>query len=389
MAGNLPKMAVSQNQYTDICDTVRKICEDFPGEYWRGQEDLPLGEGYPEDFIKALEEAGIMAAGVPEKFDGVGLPLSALAEIVTTIHESGCNGSAFVAQSYLTAILLEHASEAQKSELLPKLATGELRFQCLAISENGTGDDIEQMSTFASKTDHGFSISGSKSRAPFAVISDYVLVLARSDASTGTTLFIIDKSAAKEPYFKAEPFEEMNNDFASTIVFNDLTVSAQSAIGTFGSGVDILEGTADFLRILNAAAAIGDGRFFSRRGVAYANERVVFGNLIGKYQGIQFPLAKAQVEIEAASLSLRKAVTLHDNGADASVAAMVARHLSIEAAWAMADAAFTTHGGFAFAREYDIERKWRDVRASRLSATPFKTDLLWVGETALGLPRSY
>lgn len=389
MTRNLPKMAVSQTQHADICDTVRKICEDYPGEYWRGLEDLSVGEGYPEGFIKALEDNGIMAAYIPEEFDGVSLPLSAIVEIVTTIHESGCNGSAFVAQTFLTALLLEHGSDTQKAEMLPRLAAGDVRFQSLAITERDAGDDIEQMITSALKTHDGFSISGRKSRAQFATASDYAVVLSRNEASAETSLFLIDKLQADDPRLKIEPYVEMNNDCAATIVFDEFPVSSDAAIGGIGYGAYILESMSGFLRILNAAAAIGDGRFFSRRGVAYANERVVFGNLIGKYQGVQFPLAKAQIEIEAACISMRKAATLHDNGSDASVAAMVARHLAIEAAWAMADAAFTTHGGFAFAREYDIERKWRDVRAYRLTATPFKTDLSWIGETALGLPRSY
>lgn len=389
MSGDQQLMAITTDAYADVCDTVRKICEDFPPTYWRGLEDKPTGEGYPEEFVAALEQAGIMAAMVPEEFGGVGLPLTAVAAIATTINEAGCNAAAFVAQSHLTAMIARLAGDDVKKDILGGIADGKVRLQTLAVSEAGVGDDLSQMTTTVRRTDSTLILSGRKSRACHAATSGYLVVLARSDAAEGTALVLVDTAAAASGKLVIQPFEEMNNDGGATVYFDELPLGAEHVLGEFGDGAKHLEDLAVVHRVLVAAAAIGDGRFFSRRGVAYANERVVFGNLIGKYQGIQFPLAKAQIEIEAGNIQMLKAAALFEQGADAAGASMVAKHLAVEAAWAMADAAFTTHGGFAFAREYDIERKWRDVRAARIAATPFKNELSRIGETMLGLPRSY
>ena len=389
MSDDQQLMAIRTDAYADVCDTVSKICSGFPAAYWRGLEDRPKGEGYPEEFVAALEHAGIMAAMVPEEFGGVGLPLTAVAAIAATINATGCNGAVFVAQAHLIAIIASLAGDSTKKEILGKIANGKARLQTLAVSETGAGDDISQMTTTVRRTDTGLVLSGRKSRACNASVSSHIVVLARSDTAEGTALIVVDTAVAPSGKLVIEPFEEMNNDGGAAIQFDELPLGTGHLLGQFGDGAKHLEELAVVHSILVAAAAIGDGRFFSRRGVAYANERVVFGNLIGKYQGIQFPLAKAQIELEAGNVQMLKAATLYDQGADASGASMVAKHLAVEAAWAMADAAFTTHGGFAFAREYDIERKWRDVRAARVAATSFKNELSRIAENMLGLPRSY
>lgn len=388
MSDTLPMMPVSANDYADICDTVRKICAGFPGEYWRGLDDLPAGSGYPEHFVQALGESGIMAAAVPEEFGGVGLPLTALAAITATINESGCNSATFVAQAHMTELVSRYGNQAQKSEILPKLAANEVRLQTLAALDEGERNEAEGFALVGVQEPSGVRLTGQKSRTCFASKSDYIVVLAHRENSSGSDLLLIEPARIKQGEMEISPYEEMNNDCSAVLSFDRLTLGNDAVIGETGNGSEHLEDISAFRQVLDAAAAIGDGRFFSRRGVTYANERVVFGNLIGKYQGIQFPLAKAQVEIEAADVSMRKAAILYDNRSDATGAALVARHLAIEAAWAMADAAFTTFGGFAFAREYDIERKWRDVRASRVSAVSFRTDLLRLAETELKLPRS-
>lgn len=388
MSETLPMMPVSAGDYADICDTVRKICEGFPGAYWRELDDLPAGSGYPERFVVALGEAGIMSAAVPEEFGGVGLPLAALAAITSTINELGCNSATFVAQAHLIELISRYGNEAQKSNILPKLAANEVRLQALATLDEGARNDTEGFTSVATEGSASFRLSGKRSRVRFAINSDYIVVLAHCGETAGSDLLLIEPARFKQVEIEISSFEEMNNDCAAVLSFNQLTVGADAVIGEAGNGAKHLDDISAYQRVLDAAAAIGDGRFFSHRGVAYANERVVFGNLIGKYQGIQFPLAKAQVEIEAADVSMRKAAILYDNEADATGAALVARHLAIESGWAMADAAFTTFGGFAFAREYDIERKWRDVRASRVSAVSFKTDLIRLAEIELGLPRS-
>lgn len=389
-------MAVAADDFSDICDTVRKICEGFPGAYWRGLEDQQIDRRYPGDFVNALGEAGFLGTFVPEAFSGVELPIEAAAAIVQTIHESGCNGAACVAQMHLTDLLVRHGTEKQKQTYLPLIAEGKLRLQSLALTEPGVADDPAVMTTVAEITADGYSLSGAKTRVRYAGNTDLMVVLAKTtapaeehDPEDGMSLFLVDLEEAAGNGLEVSLTEEMNNDNAASVSFRELPLPQTALIGAAGRGSAHLYEAATAARILSAAAAIGDGRFFTRRGSDYAKERVVFGNPIGKYQGIQFPLAKAHIELEAATMAMRTAATLHDAGMDAAGAACVAKHLAVEAAWASADAAFTTHGGFAFAREYDIERKWRDVRAMRAAPTPFKTELAEIGEGPLGLPRSF
>ncbi|MAO56267.1 MAG: acyl-CoA dehydrogenase [Rhodospirillaceae bacterium] len=378
------RIEIGADAYTDICDTVEKICREFPAEYWRELEDRPLGDRYPASFVAALGGAGIMAALVPEAYDGAGLPLEAAAAIIETIHATGCNAALPIQQFRLTALLAGADNEPLKRAILPRLADGSLTLQAFAH------DEADDAGCVAVPSGDAVALSGTKTRVLAPVESGAMIVSAReNDTDEKPTALYLVEAGSDSAGLVPTPYGEMTNTCVADVRFDKVAILASNRIAPADTGGALIVAADVVLRILEAAAAIGDGRFFSRRGAAYAKERVVFGNPIGKYQGIQFPLAKAHIEVEAAFIGLRRAMALYDAGLDAGVAASVAHYLAMEAAWNMADAAFTTHGGFAFAREYDIERKWRDVRAMKLAAVPYKGDLTEIGESALGLPRSY
>lgn len=381
------RIEIGADTYADICDTVQRICGDFPAEYWRGLEDRPVGGRYPTDFINSIGDAGIMAALVPEDHGGAGLPIEAAAAIIETVHAAGCNAALMIQQFRLTAMVAASGNEDLKGAILPKLADGSLTMQAFCYDD---ADDAAAARRTVAVSGGNAQLSGVGTGVPAAADSGVMIVSAsgRNDDVSKLALYVIEAPGSTDG-ISIRPYGEMTNNCAADVTFDEVGIPATKELANADGGAALIEKGDVVFRILEAAAAIGDGRFFSWRGAAYANERVVFGNPIGKYQGIQFPLAKAHIEVEAASVSLRRAVALYDAGADADVAASVAHYLATEAAWNMADAAFTTHGGFAFAREYDIERKWRDVRAAKLSPVPYKGDLTNIGEVALGLPRSF
>jgi len=389
------KVAMDADDYPDIRDTVRRICEEFPASYWRDLEDQPIDRRYPEEFVRILGEAGFLGPCVAETYGGVGLPMRVAAVIVETLHESGCNAAKCVAQIHLTELLARRGSEVQKQTYLPRIAEGEVRLQALAVSEPGIDTDFAAMTTSAEKRDGGYVITGRKNWVYAAASSNLMVLAARTtpveeveEPADGVSLFMINLDEAKGRGLEIELTETMNNDNGAEVVLSQCNVAGDCLIGEEGRAHAYLDDASGAECLLIAAAACGDAKFFVRRATDYANERVVFGSPIGKYQGIQFPLAKALVEAQGAELVLRKAIALYDAGRDANGAAHVARHLAVDSAWAMADAAFTTHGGFAFAREYDIERKWRDVRAARNVPIPTSMGLDHIGERVLGLPRS-
>lgn len=345
----------------DISNTIAAICEGFPGGYWRALEDAPLAERYPEAFVAEFEKAGFMAAGISEDHDGIGLPMSSLARIVETIHANGCNGDTVAEQFALTEFLQRHAGEAVRADLLPRLAAGEIRFQSLAIWEEQSGREESRIAMQAEKVDGGYSLSGQKRWVRFADHSDYALVVAR--AAGEPALFLVDLVADRER-ITITPTAAMNNYGGAEVAFDGVFVPEGRRVGDQAALADL-----DAIgAILAAAAAAGCSRFFSRKGVQYANERIVFGSPIGKYQGIQFPLAQCYMESQGAHLLLQVALARYEARLDYRIDAISARHLAVQAAWDSADAAFTTHGGFAFAREYDVERKWREVRFMRNEA---------------------
>lgn len=362
-----------QDGDSEIFRTLESICEEFPSKYWRDLEDAPLTERYPAAFVTALEQAGFLSAGIPEEYDGIGLPMSALARIIETVHAAGCNGDTLAEQFALSQLLLRHGNEAMRSAILPRVAEG-AKLQSLAIWEPASGQDTKKIQTSATRSGNGFVLNGAKRWVRFADTSDLMLVVARTgDSPDKLSLFLVDLTADRARLSIA-PIEAMNNYGGTEVTFENFAVPADSLVGELDGGLVCLKELEAISGILAAAAASGCSRFFTRKGVTYANERVVFGNPIGKYQGIQFPLAQSYMESEGAKLLLDLAVALYEAGRECHSEALIARHTAAQAAWNTADAAFTTHGGFAFAREYDVERKWREIR-------------LMVNETANALPR--
>jgi len=379
--------------YPDIRDAVRKICEGYPAAYWRKLEDE---NAYPTEFVRALTESGFLGALIPEEYGGAGLPLRAAAVILETIHSAGCSAGACHAQMYIMGTLLRHGSQAQKEYYLPKIASGELRLQAFGVTEPTTGTDTTQLKTRAVKDGDSYVVNGQKVWTSRALHSDLMLLLARTTSADqvkrkadGISVFLIDIRASLGKGMEIRPLEAMINHNTTEVFFSDLRIPASSLIGEEGRGFRYILDGMNAERVLIAAEAIGDARFFTRRAVEYANERVVFGRPIGMNQGIQFPIARAYAETEAADLMNRKAAALFAAGLDCGEAANTAKMLASEAVWHAADTCFQTFGGFAFAREYDVERKWRDCRL--FQTAPISTNLIlsYLAEHVLGLPRSY
>ncbi len=384
------------DDYPEIREAVAKICEGFPGEYWRDLEEQPVEGSYPTAFVTALTESGFLGALIPEEFGGAGLPIRAGAVILETIHASGCSAGACHAQMYTMGTVLRHGSPEQKQEYLPKIASGELRLQAFGVTEPTTGSDTTQLKTRAVRDGDSYVINGQKVWTSRALHSDLMLLLARTTPanetkrrSDGLSTFLIDMRAARDNGMEIRPLEAMINHNTTEIFFDNLRIPASSLIGEEGKGFRYILDGMNAERILIAAEAIGDGRYFTRKAVEYANDRVVFGRPIGQNQGVQFPIAKAHADLEAADLMNRKAAALFMAQRDAGAAANMAKHLAAEAAWACAEACFTTYGGFAYAREYDIERKWRECRLFRTA--PISTNMIlgYIGQHVLGMPRTY
>jgi len=382
--------------YAEIRDAVRRLCEDFPSEYWRDLEKQPPSGSYPTDFIRALTEAGFLAALIPEEYGGSGLPLRAAAVILETIHATPCSAAAAHAQMYTMGTVLRHGSEEQKREYLPKIASGELRLQAFGVTEPSTGSDTTQLKTRAERTNSGYRINGQKIWTSRAAHSDLMLLLARTTPASevarrteGISAFLIDLREAKGKGCEIHPIEAMINHNTTQVFFDDLEVPASALIGEEGKGFRYILDGMNAERCLIAAEAIGTGRYFIERAVAYANERVVFGRQIGQNQGVQFPIARAHAHVEAADLMVRKASALFEAGEPCGAEANMAKYLSGEACWEAGEACFDAYGGFAFAREYDIERKWREARLFRTAPVSANMILNYIAQHVLGLPRSY
>jgi acyl-CoA dehydrogenase len=377
-------IAVNGDEHRDICQSIEAICEQFPSKYWRDLEDAPMAERYPEDFVRTLEQSGFLSPMLSEDFDGVGLPIGAAAKIVETIHACGGSGGVFIAQNRLVQLLAKYASEEMKRSVLPRFAGGTARLQSLALFEPDSGDNIASMETRASKIDNGWVINGRKRWVYYVDKTDFMLLAARSGSKRDDiSLFLVDMAKHRGNAIQSKLIDAMNNNGGAEVVLKDLRLGEDSLVGTVNDATTYLNDSQVVENILTAAAAGGDSRFFSRKGANYAKERVVFGNPIGKYQGIQFPLARTYVESQGAENVLKMAIVLYDGGHECRNEAVTALYLAVNAAWDTADAAFTTHGGFAFAREYDVERKWREVRAMRNAAA---SALPYVAEAVLGLP---
>ncbi len=379
--------------YPEIREAVARICEGFPGEYWRGLEEQ---RAYPEEFVATLTREGWLAALIPVEYGGSGLPLRAAAVILETIHASGCNAGACHAQMYVMGTLLRHGSEAQKQHYLPAIAAGELRLQAFGVTEPSTGSDTTQIKTRAVRDGDHFIIDGQKLWTSRALQSDLMLLLARTTPTeeitkrgNGLTVFLVDLNESVGNGVSIRPIDTMINHNTTEIFIDNLKVPADSIVGEEGNGFwHILDGM-NAERILIAAEALGDSRWFTARASAYATEREVFDQPVGANQGIQFPIARAYAETEAADLMARKAAALFDAGRPCGAEANMAKLLASEAAWHAGDSCFQTFGGFAFAREYDIERKWRETRLFQTAPISTNMILAYIGQHVLGMPRSY
>ncbi len=379
--------------HPEIRDAVRRICTKFPDAYWREKE---AAEAYPAEFIQALTDAGFLAALIPEEYGGAGLTLRAAAVILEEINASGCNAAPGHAQMYIMGTLLRHGSAAQKQKYLPEIAAGRLRLQAFGVTEPSTGSDTTRLKTRAIRTNTGYRLRGQKVWTSRAQHSDLMLVLARTTPfeevarkSDGISVFLIDIRTALDRGLRIQPLQAMVNHHTTEVFFDDLDVPADCLIGEEGRGFRYILDGMNAERILTAAEALGAARWFVRAATAYANERRVFDRPIGQNQSIQFPIARAHVETEAADLMIRRAAAMFQAGLPCGAEANMASLVASEASWNAAEACMQTHGGFGFAREFGIERKWREARLSRIA--PISTNLIlsFVGQHVLGMPRSY
>ena len=377
--------------YPEIREPVARLCAGFPGAYWRG---LEAETAYPEAFVQALTESGYLAALIPEAFGGAGLPLRAAAVILETIHASGCSAAACHAQMYTMGTLLRHGSPAQQERYLPAIAEGSLRLQAFGVTEPGSGSDTPSLRTRAVRDGNHYIVTGQKIWTSRALHSDLILLLVRTTPvedckkrSDGLTVLLVDLRDAQGQGLEIRPIETMINHQTTEVFIDGLKVPVENVIGEVGQGFRYILDGMNAERILLSGEALGDGRWFIDRAVTYAKERVVFGRPIGQNQGIQFPLARARVRLDAADLMARQAAALFDAGEPCGPAANSAKLLTSEAAWEAAEACFQTFGGFAFAKDYDIERKWRECRLFQTAPISTNMVLAYIAQTVLGLPR--
>ncbi len=379
--------------YADIRDAVRKLCAQFPGEYWR---KLDREQAYPSAFVDALTQSGFLAALIPESYGGAGLPLSAAAAILEEVQRAGCNGGACHAQMYIMGALLRHGSDEQKNTYLPKIASGELRLQAFGVTEPTSGTDTTSLKTFAEKKGDHYLVNGQKVWTSRAEYSDLMLLLARTTPkdqvkkrTDGLSVFIVDMREAKKDGLTIRPIRAMMNHSTTEVFFDNVKVPAENLIGEEGKGFRYILSGMNAERILIASECVGDAKWFIEKATAYAKERVVFGRPIGQNQGIQFPIAKAYAQMRAAELMVHRAAALFEQGKDCGEEANMAKMLAADASWAAAEACVQTHGGFAFAEEYDVERKFRETRLYQVA--PISTNLIlsYIAEHVLGMPRSY
>lgn len=384
---------MSLQDYADIREEVAKLCAEFPGDYWQALEHT---NAYPTEFVEALTTAGYLAALVPEEYGGSGLPLSAAAAILEEIQKAGCNGGACHAQMYIMGTILRHGSAEQKQKYLPKIASGELRLQAFGVTEPTSGTDTTSLKTFARRQGDHYVVSGQKIWTSRAEYSDLMLLLARTTSkdqvekkTEGLSVFILDMQEARKAGMTIRPIRTMMNHSTTEVFFDNVKVPAENLIGEEGKGFRYILSGMNAERILIAAECIGDAKWFIQKASAYSKERVVFGRPIGQNQGIQFPIARAYAQMRAAELMVQQAASLYEKGENCGEEANIAKMLAAEASWAAAEACVQTFGGFGFAAEYDVERKFRETRLYQVA--PISTNLIlsFIAEHVLGMPRSY
>jgi acyl-CoA dehydrogenase len=378
------------DELTEIRAAVRELCAGFPGEYWRSLEP----DRYPEEFVAALTEHGWLAALIPEEFGGAGLGLTAGTVILEEINASGGNAAACHAQMYTMGTVLRHGSEEQKRRYLPRIAAGELRLQAFGVTEPTVGSDTTRIQTTAERVDGGYVVRGQKVFTSRALYSDLMLLLARTTPldvekkSEGLSVFLVDMKAAGEK-LTIRPLRTMMNHASTEVFLDGVELPADSLVGEEGQGFRYILDGMNAERVLIAAECIGDGRWFVEKAARYASDRVVFGRPIGANQGVQFPLSRAYASIEAADLMRYKAAWLFEQGEPAGAEANMAKLLAAEASWEAANACLDAHGGWGFAEEYDVERKFRETRLYTIAPVSNNLILAYLGQHVLGMPRSY
>ena len=386
-------MPLESQDYQDIREAVRALCARFPNDYWRAKD---RDRAYPSEFVAALTEAGYLAALIPEAYGGSGLPLAAAAAILEEIQASGGNGAACHAQMYTMGTLLRHGSAAQRERYLPEIASGALRLQAFGVTEPTSGTDTLSLRTTAVREGDNYRVNGQKVWTSRAEHSDLMLLLARTTPKDevarkgeGLSVFLVDLRAAVGEGVTIRPLRTMMNHATTEVFFDDLLVPAENLIGEEGRGFRYILDGMNAERILIAAECLGDARWFLDKACAYAKERQVFGRPIGQNQGIQFPLARAYSQLQAARLMVAEACRLYDGGERCGEQANLAKLLAADASWAAGEACLQTHGGYGFAEEFDVERKYREARLYQVA--PISTNLIlsYLSEHVLGMPRSY
>ena len=379
--------------FSDIRDAVRSLCQGYPGEYWREKDRK---REYPTEFVQALTDSGFLAVLIPEIYGGSELGIQEAAAILEEIHKSGCNGAACHAQMYIMGTLLRHGSEEQKQKYLPGIASGERRLQAFGVTEPGSGTDTTSIRTFAKREGDEYVVNGQKVWTSRAEHSDLMLLLARTTPkdevtkrTDGLSVFLVDLRKSLNHGVTIRPISTMINHATTEVFIDDLRIPAEQRIGEEGKGFRYILDGMNAERILIGAECIGDSRWFIQKASEYAKDRTVFQRPIGQNQGIQFPIAKAYAQSEAADLMVRKAASLFDSGKPCGKEANMAKLLAADASWEAADVCLQTHGGFGFAEEYDIERKFRETRLYRIAPVSTNLILSYLAEHVLGLPRSF
>lgn len=379
--------------YSEIRGEVRKLCSGFDGKYW---QKVDRERAYPSAFVDALTQNGWLGALIPEEYGGAGLPLSAAAAILEEIQRAGCNGAGCHAQMYTMGTILRHGSDSQKQRYLPDIAAGRKRLQAFGVSEPTSGTDTGSIRTFARREGDHYIVNGQKIWTSRAEHSDLMVLLARTTErksvgrkTDGLSVFILDMEEAADNGMSIRPIRTMMNHATTEVFFDNVRIPAENLIGEEGQGFRYILSGMNAERILIAAECIGDAKWFTETATAYANERVVFGRPIGQNQGIQFPIARAYAALRAANLMVIDACRLYEAGDSCGAEANMAKMLAADASWQAGEACLQTHGGFGFAEEYDVERKFRETRLYQVA--PISTNLIlsYLSEHVLGLPRSY
>ncbi len=385
--------ALTEEELEAIRDSVRALCQGYPGEYWR---ELDEKREYPTAFVTSMTEAGFLAALIPEEYGGSGLGLKAACAILDEIHKNGCNAGACHAQMYTMGTILKHGSPEQKADWLPKVASGEIRLQAFGVTEPTSGTDTLSLQTTAVKNGDHYVVNGQKIWTSRAEHSDFMVLLARTTAKDkvekkgdGLSVFMVDMREVLKDGMTIRPIRTMMNHATTEVFFDDVKVPVENLIGEEGKGFHCILDGMNAERTLIAAECLGDAQWFIQKATDYANERKVFGNPIGKNQGVQFPIARAYASYRAAALMVNEAATKFDAGEKCAEEANIGKMLASDASWEAAEMCVQTFGGFAFADEYDIERKFRETRLYQVAPISTNLILAYIGQNVLGLPRSY